>query len=301
MGLVEGVGPAFNDHIKPALSAVAEFISGTLLPALKAIASFFADNIIPLIVGELVPTIKAIYETGFQAVVDFWEQTLQPAVQEIMDLFGGEGDSGSETLTGVLNVLQTVFGIVFGAVQLVVETVIGRIINIATLLINTLTGIITFITAVFRGEWDLAWQAVQDIALGVWNFLMAEAQRIWDLIAGIFDLFGVDLEQIFAGVWERIKSGWNSFKSFFTQTIPNGFKQGVNAIIGSLEAIPNAFIDGINNMIRAWNNFSLSTPAVKVAYPLRLGHQEIPHAEGDVLDGLPREIPPAPNLSLIHI
>ena len=69
---------------------------------------------------------------------------------------------------------------------------------------------------------------------------------------------------IFGTVWQGIKTGWNAFKGFWVKTVPAGFKIGINAIISGIEAIPNAFIAGMNEMIKAWNRFSINTPAVKV-------------------------------------
>ena len=56
-------------------------------------------------------------------------------------------------------------------------------------------------------------------------------------------------------------------------------KKGANEVIGAAEGIGNAFISGLNAIIRAWNNFSISTPALKV-----LGRTVIPSVNWDTPD-----------------
>ena len=67
------------------------------------------------------------------------------------------------------------------------------------------------------------------------------------------------------GIWTAATRGATGFLRFFKRrraTLPEGL--GEYAIIDSFEAIPNSFIDGLNAIVRAWNNFSFGTPAVKV-------------------------------------
>ena len=77
-------------------------------------------------------------------------------------------------------------------------------------------------------------------------------------------IFGVDLGAIWDGIWSAATRSVTGFLRFFKNDVPRFLKGSVNAIIDSIEAIPNSFIDGLNAIVRAWNNFSFGTPAVKV-------------------------------------
>ena len=54
----------------------------------------------------------------------------------------------------------------------------------------------------------------------------------------------------FSETVRRVKNFVNNFIKFFTQTVPNGIKGGINTIIGFIKAII-AFVAGVNSIILA--------------------------------------------------
>ena len=163
-----------------------------------------------------------------------------------------------------MNAVKKVFETVTEIMGAVIELVVGRIINQITALIEIFVGIIDFVKAVFRGDWEAAWQAIKDIFGAIIGGIKGEIQIFIDFAKRIFDIFGVDIGNIFGNLWDGIRDGAEGFVRFFTNSIPNGLKAAVNAIINIIEALPNAFIAGINAVIGHWNNFAVHSPAVKI-------------------------------------
>ena len=245
---------------------VGPVIENVLLPAFRAIGAVLKDVVVPIIRDVLLPAFARIWSIAFAGVVRVWNDSLKPAISQIIALFGGGegGEGGGSSLTGILNALKKTFSIVFAVVAVVVELAIAKVVNIIALVINTLVGVITFFKAIFTGDWSAAWDAIKEIVNGFIKFFKDEIKAVLNFITGIWDVFGAGLVGIVGGIWEKIKAGANRFIKFFKEDIPNGIKAAVNVIIGVIEALPNSYARAFNAIISAWNNFSISTPAVRI-------------------------------------
>ena len=278
--LSENLGPALTtvrtviaEQLVPALTGIFRELSENLMPVFRGLWEFLSQTLVPLIAETLIPVLKAIGEQAFSTIVDLWKNTLKPAVQEIIALFGSE--EGGDSVGGVVKVLRKTFEFVFGAIQLVVTTVIDLIANRIRFIITVAKEVIEFLAAVFRGDWEAAWQSIQDIAFAAWEFIKSTIEIALGFITGLFILFGIDIERVLKTAWEKVQTGATGFGN----ALKSGFKSVVNSIISSIEAIPNAFITGMNAMIGAWNRFSIRTPGVKV-----LGETVIPSITFDTPD-----------------
>lgn len=289
--------PVVRDQVLPVLKAIAtgafELIKvaweGVLRPALSALQEIFVNGILPAIRESLLPAFRTIYEEAFPRLKEIWESTLKPALEGIMSLFGSGGESeGTDSLTGIVNGVYTVFSRVFNVVGQIVITAVEIVISRINAIITIAKELINFVSAIFSGDWQAAWDAIQAIFDAFVTTIVEQAQSLWDLVSEIFGAFGVDIDGIFLDMWEAIRNGWRAFRDFWIVTIPNGFKSGINFIIAGIEAIPNAFIDGLNAIIRAWNDFSIQTPAVRV-----LGKTVVPSVNFQTPD-----IPTVPRVSI---
>ena len=76
-------------------------------------------------------------------------------------LGGGEGLEGN---------LKTLNNALVQGTWLVVRFFVERVIIRMELIIETLTGLTEFITGVFTGDWDRAWEGIKTIWAGFWEF-----------------------------------------------------------------------------------------------------------------------------------
>ena len=220
----------FNDAINSAKQFVLGFLTGGIA------------KLIP----ELVKLGKLITET----VVPAFREHLQPIIQAFVKDY--------------LPTLQKVFGVVFKIIYEVVKLAVGFVINDLKFLLTTIKGVIDLVSALIRGDWTAAWQALRDIVNGALNFLRTKVELVINFVRGIFNAFGIDINNVFVRMGNAGARFVNRIVGFFTQSIPNKIKGGINAIIRSFQFIPDSFTSALNSVIRAWNNFSVRTPAVTV-------------------------------------
>ena len=257
----------FNDKLnilKNGLSGIGQKVIGVLVPALLTMVSFLMDDVVPYFENNVIPTIKEIarvvidvlnyaigdvliptwkkiYEEVVPKFVALYTEHIKPFVDNIVGLFGskgdGEGGGSGTSLTGVINVLKTVFEITFDIIATVVTVafdIIALAIGNALVVIG---GIITILTGVFTGDWDKVWSGIQAIGERVWDSISALIQIAVDLWTGIFAAFGIDIGAV--------------------------FKDAANGVIGFMEGLANGVIGAINAILRAWNSLQFELPKVE--------------------------------------
>ena len=272
----------FNDAIQSAkgfLKGLALKGFSVVLPALISFGDLLKDKVGPVIRDTIIPAFRRLGEK-FGELVRPWKEQLKPALEKMIGLFGGGGGGGGEnSLKGILKGLEKYFEIATEIWGAVITVVIELIINQIALLIDVFVGVISFFKAVFKGDWAAAWQAIKDIFGAFIDAIIGRIEIFIGFAKDIFAVFGVDIGAIFQDMWDLIRGGANAFVQFFKTTIPNGIKGAINAIIGLIEAWPNAYVSAFNAIIKLWNGFSISTPAVKL-----LGKTVIPAFRFDTPD-----------------
>lgn len=76
----------------------------------------------------------------------------------------------------------------FPIIGLVIETMVEKWTGVFEGVKTMLSGVISFVTGVFTGDWEKAWQGVQDIFGGIFDGLVAIAKAPINLIIGLFNL-----------------------------------------------------------------------------------------------------------------
>ena len=188
----------------------------------------------------------------------------------IFDNLGIGADNARQTIFNVfnkvkeflLNVWDVIFEVVnavFNAIATVIETIFkwiqafwnswgSEILSWFKVLWDTCGGILggfldiikgvaNFISSVFTGDWQGAWNAIKSIFQGVWDVIVNFITAVWETIKL---LFSMALSAISA-LWEGI---WNGISSFF-QGIWNGicsfFQGAINLIMGIISPIAEFF------------------------------------------------------------
>lgn len=189
---------AYNEHIAPVLENTStkfnEFINDVINPLVQK----FTD-----MVGKIV-----------DGVAEIWEKTLAPFIAWIID----------ETAPIIAEYIEKITDILLG-VGKVIADVIGDAIDV-------INGIVTFIVGVFTGDWEKAWQGIQDIFGGI-------IQAIEDILTPIGQFF----KEQFDTAISNAKASFNGIKDWFIEKY--------NDITGVFENIPKWFKD---KFTEAWTN-----------------------------------------------
>ena len=141
---------------------VVTFANTTVKPIIQEIFSFITQTVVPIILQTFTaaaPIISGII-TNLGTAVMTVAQIIGTAIQTVLPII--------ET---IISVLMTLGSVVVPALLAWYETFSAGLLTIIQGIQTTFQGIIDFITGVFTGNWQQAWQGVQDIFKGAFEAL----------------------------------------------------------------------------------------------------------------------------------
>lgn len=155
----------YNEWIKPAWDAIVDIFQSAwddcLKPIFEKAVSFF---------GKLGDCISAIWNNFLSPIVNFLVKTFGPVFTNIFSAIGG--------------VFKTVF------------TVIGDVVGG---ILDALGGLLDFITGIFTGDWEKAWNGIKDFFKGIWD-------GIWGIIKGVINLIIDGINMLWTGIYNAVSA-----------------------------------------------------------------------------------------------
>ena len=155
-------------------------------------------------------------------------QTLAPVLAQIIELAGALlaklGEFIAWALENILPVLQPIIEFMGENVLNVISFISQGIGNLA----DVLSGILDFLSGVFTGDWELAWQGIQEIFDGVWNLIIDFLSSSWETIKTVISN-GIEIAKA------AIKAGWNAVKTVTSSTW-NAIKDKISSIWSSIKS-----------------------------------------------------------------
>ena len=186
--------------IQEIMAVILELWNDSLQPLWDKITDL-VQSVIAL-VQVLCQWVVAIIAAIVQAVLELWNQVLAPLISWLLATFG------------------PVFKDVFNAIGTVVKTIIKVICDKIDMALTALKGIIDFLTGVFKGDWEGAWNAIKQIFFGVFDSLHKKAA---DVLNGIKELVGnvvqgvkglvSGLGDLGGAIANKVSSAWNAVTS----------------------------------------------------------------------------------------
>ena len=147
MGVVGQVVTFANTTVKPIIQEIFNFITQTVVPIILQIFTAAA----PIISGII---------TNFGTAVMTVSQIIGTAIQTVLPI-----------VKNIISVIMSIASVVVPAVLAGIEVLSAGIVPIIQGIQTAFQGIIDFVTGVFTGNWQQAWQGVQDIFKGVFEAL----------------------------------------------------------------------------------------------------------------------------------
>lgn len=220
-GLMAGIQAAWAEYGQPLMDGVSMAFHN-----LEAIFSNLYYTIIEPIIANLI-----------QLLQQLWTQHLQQLWNDIVAMLGAMGtavlDLWNNILAPVINWLVATFGPVFtdvfNAVAGVVETAIGFISDVIDIAVFTFKGLLDFLSSVFRGDWDAAWNAISSTVTGVWDRITSTIRSAINGIIGFIN----GMIQAVVNALNRLGSMLNTL-SFDLPSVLGGGHIGFN--IGTITA-----------------------------------------------------------------
>lgn len=153
----------YGEILKPVWDAIVEAIDGLWENHLKGLWENVVDFFAAL--GECVMTV--------------WNNFLGPIVKWIIEVVG----------PNVVSVIKTIINIV--------KTIVGIIVDVVSGIFEALGGLLKFITGVFSGNWNKAWEGIKQFFSGIWN-------AIWGVIKGVINLIIDALNGLWSGLYTAL-------------------------------------------------------------------------------------------------
>lgn len=163
----------YNEYIQPFVEKTAQRIKDLWDNHLKKlwdnIAGFF---------GSVIDFIKMLWNQFLKPVIDWIIQNIVPKIVPILDRIGQK-----------------------------VHLVISTIVDIISGLIRTIKGVLDFITGVFTGDWEKAWNGVKDIFGGIWEAIKTLFKMPINWIIDGINLFIKGLNKLEIPDWVPVVGG----------------------------------------------------------------------------------------------
>lgn len=166
-GLFADVGKIINEVYDKYISPILTLIT-------QKITEFVQNRIAPIL-----SSYGGLFQSIGEALTALWQNVLQPIVQWLMD--------------NAFPVISFVFSVV---IEKVFEIVDGIALQFETL-IEIFTGLIDFLTSVFKGDWEGAWESIKEIFSTIWESFVGVVKGVVNKI--------VDILNKFLGIVEKVQ------------------------------------------------------------------------------------------------
>lgn len=143
---------------------VVTFANTTVKPIIEQIFGFITQTVVPILLQTF---------TAAAPVISGIISNLGSAVMTCMQVIGSAIQIALPIIEGVISVVMSIASVVIPALLAGYEAFSSGLASIASAIQAVFQGIIDFVTGVFTGNWQQAWQGIQDIFGGIFEGLGA--------------------------------------------------------------------------------------------------------------------------------
>ena len=195
-------------------------------------------------------TISPVIQSLSDTINKLWEENLKPLWDNILSFLTSVWDYVKTLYDGIKPIIDwivdSVAPLIGKAVSFIgqlVGVVIGNIIDAISNIIAAAKGLLSFITGVFRGDWEQAWEGIKTFFKGIWDTMVSILKVPMNFIIGAINVL---LEGIMAGANAAIKA-LNKLSFTVPDWVPGlgGKKWGFNIKELKLHKIPYLARGGI--------------------------------------------------------
>lgn len=147
-------------------------------------------------------TIKPVFDYLATTLTNLWNDHLEPLWNNILGFITSVWDFLKAMWDGILKPIvdfvvkfigPPIIAVVENIID-VVETIIGVIVDVVSGIFKALGGLLDFITGIFTGNWEKAWNGIKNFFGGIWN-------AIWGAVKGVINLIIDGLNSLWRGLY----------------------------------------------------------------------------------------------------
>lgn len=275
-GVTNLVNSIWLGVIDPAIQGLSQLWSdftASLLATWQVYGKPLIDNIGAFVVNTI-NLFQSIWDNVISPIIipfleelsTLWNEHLKYVIQDVTDLVANLVNSAleiyNEFIVPVITWVQEKLAPVWNFLSETVATTLGAVLSKVDEVIGGITemfgGVIDFITGVFTGDWEKAWEGVKKIFSGLWESLKGIVSGVWD---GILNLFAKGGE-IFSGVVGAIGEVFKKIVNSIIKGINWVIRQPFNFINGILNTIKEISILGMQPFYGFWGYNPLPVPQI---------------------------------------
>ena len=254
-------------RMKTAVAGVAQQGVNVLLPRILELTDFITQKVIPAFQEHLQPILQNFAKAILPVLKQAWED-LQPGLQELFKVVEEKVLPALQDLMKFIKDTEPIWSKVLQVAITYVKTAFQALIETVGFVLETLSNLITFITAVFRGDWDEAWGAVKDqfsavfefisnmleITIGNWLKLMNTffgdiVQAVVDWVKDFVDAFSTLALAVVRPIVVFRKGVTSLFQSIW-DAIVRGVGGFVNSVVRSIQQLPRRVLNVLRELLR---------------------------------------------------
>ena len=238
-GIVDKALEVYDNHFRPMFDALAEGISSIVATATEAYNEYIlpvlqglADRLGPFVEDYLLPMVNSILEF-IGKLADLFTtirtKTLFPFIEWFI-----------KTMAPVIAPILKALGDNFFLWGEIIATVIKGVFDV-------LNSILDFLNAVFEGDWEGAWEAVQGIFSAHWETIKGVLKAVWDEMFGKIGISINDIKTAINTGLETIKNVWNQAWETVSSV--------VGPVWNNITGVINPAVEGIKSVIGGITDF----------------------------------------------
>ena len=222
---IEHIVDKIGELVDVLLPQISYIVENVILPVLSLVIEHILPTILDL-VANIIGFITPIIEGLGKLLKPLWENILFPALEKIAEWFekigqkigphleelGGKLGVLFEKLTPIVEVISKILG---PAIEAVLDIIGGKTMTVLEIIIDTigdivdaLGGLADFISGVFSGDWEKAWDGMADFVLGIVNVIIDILNGLWQGIYYVVALIGNAIGGLIKGLGSLFGQDW---------------------------------------------------------------------------------------------
>lgn len=214
-------------------------------------------------ISQLATTLFGGTEKNIDGSTKSTKQVLLETWQAILDALSAVWSALYKFGSAIFNAIAAVIENVFKWIQIFWNNWGSQILSWFKVLWNSIGGVLNgflkiikgvanFISSVFTGDWQGAWDAIKQIFIGIWDVIVNFITAVWETIKLLFSMALGAIKAVWDAIWGAISGFfigiWNGIVSFLqwiwatiTGVISGAINGAYNTIVSVLTAIQGFF------------------------------------------------------------